>query len=127
MSALHKILLIEDDETSRDMLKLRLELNGFEVACAMDGKAGIHAVTTAAPDLILLDMNLPEMDGWAVAACFKAHGDTAGIPIIGVSAHAMAGDRERALKAGCDEYETKPLEWARLLPKMERLLKQRLT
>jgi CheY-like chemotaxis protein len=116
------VLLAEDDETSRDMLTLRLELNGFTVRQAVNGDEAVREAQRLLPDLLLLDMNLPVLDGWGVARQLKADAATARLPIIGVSAHAMAGDRERALTAGCDEYETKPVDWASLLPKIERLL-----
>ena len=119
------ILLVEDDETSREMLTLRLELNGYNVRHAVDGAKALEEVAAALPDLILLDMNLPVLDGWTVARRLRAEPLTAAIPIIGVSAHAMAGDHERALQAGCDEYETKPVDWAKLAPKIKGILGER--
>jgi len=105
------------------MLTLRLQLRGHDVVHAVDGEAAIIAVEAEAPDLVLLDMNLPKLDGWTVARRVREFGGTgAATPIIGVSAHAMAGDRQKALEAGCDEYETKPVEWANLSPKIDQLL-----
>ena len=121
-----RILLVEDDETSREMLALRLELNGFDVLCATNGADAIDQAFDGSPDLILLDMNLPKVDGWAIARKLKDNVLTSSIPIIGVSAHAMPGDRERALDCGCTEYETKPVDWAALGPKICALLKDKL-
>jgi two-component system cell cycle response regulator DivK len=117
-----KILLVEDNELNRDMLMRRLTRRGFEVVVAVDGGEGIEMAQSAAPDLILLDMSLPVVDGWEVAGRLKAQGDTRSIPIIALTAHAMAGDRQRALEAGCDDYDTKPIELDRLLGKMHVLL-----
>lgn len=123
-----RILLVEDDETSRDVLSLRLTLKGYEVVCACDGAEalrmarGTDNAENARPELVLMDMNLPVMDGWTVTRRLREDPLTRGIPIIGVSAHAMTGDRERAIAAGCDDYETKPVEWLRLLLKIEALL-----
>lgn len=119
-----RILLVEDDETSRDMLKLRLELNGHEVLVAIDGEQALVYARERSPQLVLLDMNLPKLDGWTVARWLKDEAATANIPLIGVSAHAMEGDRERALRSGCDEYETKPVDWSRLGQKIDQLLKR---
>lgn len=118
-----RILLVEDDETSREMLSLRLNLKGFELLTARDGGQALDSARSENPDLILMDMNLPVMDGWTVTSTLKAEPATSSIPIIGVSAHAMAGDRHKALECGCDEYETKPVEWLKLLGKIEALLK----
>ena len=118
-----KILLVEDNEMNRDMLSRRLTRKGFEVLIAVDGQEGVTLAGTETPDLILLDMSLPVLDGWAAARQLKAHEETRGIPIIALTAHAMAGDREKALEAGCDEYDTKPVELPRLLEKIETLLK----
>jgi CheY-like chemotaxis protein len=118
-----KILLVEDNEMNRDMLSRRLERKGFAVVMAEDGKSGVAMATSEAPDLILLDMSLPLVDGWEVARQIKAGARTKGIPIIALTAHAMSGDRERALEAGCDEYDTKPVEFPRLLSKIEAILK----
>ena len=117
-----KILLVEDNEMNRDMLSRRLTRKGFEVLIAVDGQEGVTLAGTERPDLILLDMGLPVLDGWAAARQLKAHEGTRGIPIIALTAHAMAGDREKALEAGCDEYDTKPVELPRLLEKIETLL-----
>jgi len=118
-----KILLVEDNEMNRDMLSRRLTRKGFEVLIAVDGQEGVTLAGTETPDLILLDMSLPVLDGWAAARQLKADEGTRGIPIIALTAHAMAGDREKALEAGCDEYDTKPVELPRLLEKIETLLK----
>ncbi len=117
-----KILLVEDNEMNRDMLSRRLTRKGFEVLIAVDGQEGVTLAGTERPDLILLDMGLPVLDGWAAARQLKAHEGTRCIPIIALTAHAMAGDREKALEAGCDEYDTKPVELPRLLEKIETLL-----
>ena len=117
-----KILLVEDNEMNRDMLSRRLTRKGFEVLTAVDGQEGVTLAGTETPDLILLDMSLPVLDGWAAARQLKAHEGTRGIPIIALTAHAMAGDREKALEAGCDEYDTKPVVLPRLLEKIETLL-----
>lgn len=117
-----KILLVEDNEMNRDMLSRRLERKGFEVIIAVDGQQGLDAVNQDRPDLILLDMSLPVLDGWEAARLLKANPKTKEIPIIGLSAHAMAGDREKAMKAGCDDYDTKPVELPRLLDKVAKIL-----
>jgi len=116
------ILLVEDNEMNRDMLTRRLRRKGFEVATANDGVEGVAQTRAIRPDLILLDMSLPLKDGWAVARELKADRDTSMIPIIALTAHAMAGDRDKALAAGCDEYETKPVEFTRLLEKIQQYL-----
>jgi len=115
------ILLVEDNEMNRDMLSRRLGRRGFRVSVAVDGAEAIEKAQ-GAPDLILLDMSLPVMDGWSVAAKLKADEQTRAIPIMALTAHAMVGDRERALAAGCDEYETKPIDFKRLLGKIGTLL-----
>ena len=120
-----KILLVEDNEMNRDMLSRRLIRRGFEVETAIDGSQGIAMARSASPDLILLDMGLPEMDGWEVAQLLKADEGTQGIPIIALTAHAMGGEREKALEAGCDEYDTKPVDLPRLLEKIGDMLKGR--
>jgi len=117
-----KILLVEDNELNRDMLSRRLQRRGFEVIIAIDGMEGIATATTEHPDLILLDMDLPHMDGWEVTRHLKATLATQTIPIIALTAHAMAGDRERCLAAGCDDYDTKPIEFECLLSKIHALL-----
>ena len=113
-----KILLVEDNEMNRDMLSRRLERKGFKVIIAVDGQQGLDAVEQERPDIILMDMSLPVLDGWEATRQLKANPDTKDIPIIGLSAHAMAGDREKAMKAGCDDYDTKPVELPRLLDKI---------
>jgi CheY-like chemotaxis protein len=117
-----KLLLIEDNEMNRDMLSRRLIKKGFEVVMAVDGKQGLDMVTSETPELILLDMSLPVMDGWEVAGHLKADDKLKNIPVIALTAHAMAGDRGKALDAGCDEYETKPIEIKRLLEKINSML-----
>src|SRR5471032_3352386 len=116
-----KILLVEDNEMNRDMLTRRLEKRGYVMAVAADGPSGIALAHTEKPDLILMDMSLPGIDGWDVSRQLKADAGTAAIPIIALTAHAMAEDREKALAAGCDEYETKPVELTSLLAKIEEL------
>ena len=117
-----RILLVEDNELNRDMLSRRLSRRGFTVDVAVDGQQGLEHVQQQAPDLILLDMDLPVLDGWEVARRLKADERTSGIPVIALTAHAMVGDRDRALDAGCDDYDTKPVELRRLLVKMKALL-----
>jgi two-component system cell cycle response regulator DivK len=117
-----KILLVEDNEMNRDMLSRRLIRRGFDVIIAVDGAQGVNMAVSEAPDLILLDMSLPIMNGWDVAQKLKADSSTSSIPTIALTAHAMGGDREKALEAGCDEYETKPVEFKRLLEKMNKFL-----
>lgn len=117
-----RILLVEDNELNRDMLSRRLARKGFEVAMAVDGRAGVEMGRTGAYDLILMDMSLPEMDGWEATRQLRAAAETATVPIIALTAHAMAGDREKALAAGCNDYDTKPIELDRLLAKMAALL-----
>jgi CheY-like chemotaxis protein len=117
-----KILLVEDNEMNRDMLSRRLTRKGYEVVVGEDGAKGVAMAGSESPDLILMDMSLPEIDGWEATRQIKQAPETAGIPIIALTAHAMAGDREKALSAGCDDYDTKPIELARLLEKIERLL-----
>jgi CheY-like chemotaxis protein len=117
-----RILLVEDNEMNRDMLSRRLERRGFEVECAVDGQAGVDAARRMLPDLILMDMSLPVMDGWTATRELKQGDATRAIPVIALTAHAMSGDREKALEAGCDDYDTKPIELPRLLEKIEALL-----
>ena len=114
-----KILLVEDNEMNRDMLTRRLERRGYEVVSAADGLQGVEMGRAAAPDLILMDMSLPQLDGWEATRCLKADAATSSIPVIALTAHAMSGDRERALEAGCDDYDTKPIELPRLLEKIQ--------
>jgi CheY-like chemotaxis protein len=118
-----KILLVEDNEMNRDMLTRRLEKRGYTVVVAVDGSAGIERAKADAPDLILMDMSLPIIDGWEATRQLKADPLTTAIPIIALTAHAMVADREKALQAGCNDYDTKPVELARLLQKIEALLK----
>ncbi len=118
-----KILLIEDNELNRDMLLRRLLRCGFEVVVAVDGESGITTAETELPDLIVIDMGLPILDGWEATKRLKQITTTQNIPIIGCSAHAMIGDRERGLTAGCDDYDTKPINFMRLLGKIKNLLK----
>ena len=114
-----RILLVEDNEMNRDMLSRRLKKKGFEVTIAVDGQQGVDMTRSENPDLILLDMSLPVMDGWTAAGILKGDADTKDIPIIALTAHAMAGDREKALEAGADDYDTKPVEFKRLLGKIK--------
>jgi CheY-like chemotaxis protein len=122
MSAMAKILLVEDNEMNRDMLSRRLLRRGYEVLVAEDGVAGVSMARSETPDLILMDMSLPVLDGWEATRQIKATPETQTIPVIALTAHAMAGDEEKALSAGCDAYETKPVDFSRLLMKMEALL-----
>jgi len=115
------VLLIEDNELNRDMLKRRLERKEFTVSCAEDGQSGIDMAKNKMPDIILLDLSLPVIDGWNVARKLKADINTKDIPIIALTAHAMKGDREKALDAGCDDYDTKPVNLEGLLDKMYKL------
>jgi two-component system cell cycle response regulator DivK len=117
-----KILIVEDNEMNRDMLSRRLIRRGYEIVMAVDGEEGIAAAKTANPDLILMDMSLPVIDGWEATRRLKAEPLTRSIPIIGLTAHAMAGDREKVIDAGCDDYDTKPIELPRLLQKIGALL-----
>ena len=122
---MHRILLVEDNEMNRDMLSRRLERKGYQVFTAVDGAEGVERAAGEVPDLILMDMNLPVLDGWEATRRIKAASGTKGIPVIGLSAHAMTGDREKGIAAGCDDYDTKPVEFARLLTKIEALLQGR--
>ena len=114
-----KILIVEDNEMNRDMLSRRLERKGFEVVMAEDGSKGVDMSKSESPDLILMDLSLPVMDGWEATSTIKADDITKNIPIIVLTAHAMAGDREKALEAGADEYDTKPIDFKRLLGKIK--------
>jgi len=118
-----KILLVEDNEMNRDMLSRRLQRRGYEVVMALDGQQGVQMARSETPDLILLDMSLPMLDGWEATRQIKASAETRAIPLIALTAHAMSGDREKALQAGCDDYDTKPIDLERLLVKMEALLR----
>jgi two-component system, cell cycle response regulator DivK len=117
-----RILLVEDNEMNRDMLSRRLIKRGYDVVIALDGEQGIAMARAEAPALILMDMSLPGLDGWEATRQLKAAPDTRAIPVIGLTAHAMAGDREKATAAGCDDFDTKPVDLARLLDKIEALL-----
>ena len=117
-----KILLVEDNEMNRDMLSRRLQRKGYQVVLAVDGQSGVEMAQTQAPDLILIDMSLPVLDGWEATRRLKADAATQHIPVIALTAHAMSGDREKALEAGCNDYDTKPVELPRLLGKIEALL-----
>jgi two-component system, cell cycle response regulator DivK len=117
-----RLLYVEDNEMNRDMLSRRLQRRGFEVLIAEDGEQGVTLAAAEKPDLILMDMSLPVLDGWEATRRIKAAPATRRIPIIGLTAHAMATDRDRCLEAGCDDYDTKPVELGRLLEKIERLL-----
>jgi CheY-like chemotaxis protein len=119
-----KILLVEDNELNRDMLSRRLTRLGHQVVLAMDGAQGVALGRSESPELILLDMSLPVLDGWQAARQFKATPETGRIPIIALTAHAMTGDREKAIEAGCDDYDTKPIELPRLVKKIDALLEQ---
>jgi CheY-like chemotaxis protein len=117
-----RILLVEDNELNRDMLSRRLARKGYEVLLAEDGAKGVAAAAAERPDLVLMDMSLPVLDGWEATRRLKADPGTRAIPVIALTAHAMSTDRERAAEAGCDDYDTKPIELPRLLAKIERLL-----
>lgn len=117
-----KILLVEDNEMNRDMLSRRLIKRKFDVVMAVDGQQGLDMASSESPDIILLDMSLPIMDGWEVARNLKGDDNLKAIPVIALTAHAMSGDREKALEAGCDEYDTKPVEFKRLLGKINEIL-----
>ena len=117
-----RLLYVEDNEMNRDMLSRRLQRRGFDVLIAADGEQGVSLAAAERPDLILMDMSLPVLDGWEATRRIKAAPATRRIPIIGLTAHAMATDRDRCLEAGCDDYDTKPVELGRLLEKIERLL-----
>ncbi|RME12181.1 MAG: response regulator [Ardenticatenia bacterium] len=119
-----RILLVEDNELNRDMLARRLKRRGFEVLTAVDGEEALALVRSEMPDIVLMDMSLPKMDGWTATKHIKEDSQTAHIPVLALTAHAMIGDRERALEVGCDEYETKPVDFQRLLQKIEMLLQK---
>jgi two-component system cell cycle response regulator DivK len=117
-----KILLVEDNEMNRDMLSRRLERRGYEVSIATDGQMAVDMAKAQGPDLILMDMSLPVMDGWEATRALKSSAETRDIPVIALTAHAMSTDKDKALEAGCDDYDTKPVELSRLLGKIEALL-----
>ncbi len=117
-----RILLVEDNEMNRDMLSRRLQRKGYEVIMALDGQEGINMACSESPDLILMDLSLPVIDGWEATRRLKAAPETCSIPVIALTAHAVSGDREKALDAGCDDYDIKPVEITRLLSKIEVLL-----
>jgi CheY-like chemotaxis protein len=117
-----KLLLVEDNEMNRDLLSRRLQRKGFQVVMAVDGEEGIKKALSEAPDLILMDMSLPLLDGWEATRRLKASPETSAIPVLALTAHAISGDRERAIDAGCDDYDTKPVEFSRLLVKIQALL-----
>ena len=119
-----KILLVEDNPDNRDLLSRRLMRKGFEIVMAVDGEQGVAVADAEKPDLILMDMSLPVMDGWTATAQIKARDSTRAIPVIALTAHAMPGDREKALQAGCDDFDTNPIDLPRLLGKIETLLKK---
>jgi len=119
-----KLLLVEDNEMNRDMLSRRLERRGFQVICATDGQQGIDMVRVEKPDLILMDMSLPVLDGWEATRRLKAEPELRGIPVIALTAHAMATDERQAREAGCDDFDTKPVELMRLLDKIQQLLQR---
>ena len=117
-----RILIVEDDELNRDSLRRLLRRRGYEIVLAVDGNEGVAVAGAEAPDLILMDMSLPGIDGWEATRRLKAAPETSAIPIIALTAHAMASDRDKALAAGCDDYDTKPIDLDRLLPKIQALL-----
>ena len=120
-----RILYVEDDEMNRDMLTRRLERKGYQVIVALDGEQGIKMARAESPDLILMDLSLPVLDGWETTRRLKGASETHSIPIIALSAHAMVGDRQKALESGCDDYDSKPIELPRLLTKIEALLNKK--
>ena len=125
MSSPQKILIVEDDLLSGKVLARRLKLRGYTIVMASDGKQGVDMARSARPDLILMDLNMPVMDGWTATRTIKSLDETCAIPVVALTAHALVGDREKALEAGCDEYETKPVELQRLEAKMQKLLSER--
>jgi CheY-like chemotaxis protein len=120
-----KILLVEDNEMNRDMLSRRLIRSGYEVVLALDGAQGVALASSEAPDVVLMDMSLPVLDGWEATRRLKSDPITRTLPVIALTAHAMAGDEEKARQAGCDDFDTKPVEYTRLLSKIEGLLQKR--
>ncbi len=122
-----KILIVEDNEENRDSLSRRLQRRGYEILIAADGKIGLAMAQAEKPDLILMDMNMPELDGWEATRQLKAAAETQHVPVIALTAHAMSGDRERALGVGCADYHTKPVEFPKLLTQIEALLQNKTT
>jgi CheY-like chemotaxis protein len=120
-----RLLVVEDNEENRDALSRRLQRRGFEVLIAVDGKVGLEMAKTEKPDLILMDMNMPELDGWEATRQIKADESIRHLPVIGLTAHAMPGDKERALEAGCADYHTKPVEFSKLLAQIEAILQKK--
>ena len=120
-----RLLIVDDNEQNRDVLSRRLQRRGFDVLLANDGRAAVEAAAAERPDLILMDMNMPHVDGWEATRQIKALPEVAAVPVIGLTAHALEGDRERALEAGCADYHTKPVDFTRLLAQIESLLQQR--
>ena len=120
-----KILIVEDNEENRDSLSRRLQRRGFEVVVAADGKVGVALTQAEKPDLVLMDMNMPELDGWEATRQIKAAPGTQGLPVIALTAHAMSGDRDRALAVGCADYHTKPVDFPKLLAQIEALLQNK--
>lgn len=119
-----RLLLVEDNEMNRDMLVKRLTHRGYEILIAVNGREGVDVAREQHPDLILMDMSLPEIDGWEATGILKADGKTRNIPVLALTAHAMVGDRQKAIAAGCDDYDTKPIDLVRLIEKMTHLLAQ---
>lgn len=119
-----KILIVEDNEMNRDMLSRRLKRRGYDLVMAVDGEQGMEMAQSEAPDLILMDMSLPLLDGWEATRRLKAMSQTCSIPVIALTAHAMAGDQQKAMEAGCDDYDTKPIDLNRLMEKIQSLLKK---
>lgn len=122
-----RILIIEDNEENRDVLARRLERRGYDVVVAADGQQGVEMAKSEKPDAILMDMNMPVLDGWRASQILRSETDTQDMPIIGLTAHALAGDREKALAAGCSDYHTKPVDFPRLMTQIEALIKKGLT
>lgn len=120
-----KILIVEDNEDNRDLLSRRLQRRGFEVVTATDGRAGLVMARSEKPDLILMDMNMPDLDGWEATRQLKALEEVRDVPVLALTAHALAGDRERALQVGCADYHTKPVDFAKLLAQIESILQNR--
>jgi len=119
-----RLLIVDDNEQNRDLLSRRLRRRGFDVLLANDGRAGVETAVAERPDLILMDMNMPHLDGWEATRQLKARPDVAGVPVIGLTAHALEGDRERALEAGCADYHTKPVDFPKLMAQIEALLQR---